>query len=744
MDRRLRSAACAALLAAALGGSTLALVFSGAAAAGPPTAGLPDGQSVSADPPLTSFASVPLTTPAGTIQSVVYDGANTAVTAGGTLSQPLAGFTVPAAPFTAKTTAVVADGQVGGNAFNFAGSGPALNDANAFPGTGPCPAGWSFGCLWDTRSYDVSSTLAAGDTAATAKITTGEDCVTWVAQALATGPTAAFANAGYAAAGVGLRDQGSGTITLAGIPAGAYIARAYLFWSIINPSDPGGAMSINGHAAVSQLAGTDVSPCWPAPGSSQTIFDYSANVTPFVTGNGAYTLSGYPTGLTGGQDPWANMNASPFMEGASLVVFFGQMTSTGTPVAATEGLPFSGPVATFTEADASAPAAQFSATIDWGDGATSAGTVSGPAGGPFTVSGTRTYADEGSFPVKVTIVDNVNSSNTTTASTTATVADAALTAGTLTLTGGVEGVSPGTATFKFADANPLATTADFTATINWGDGATTAGVVSGPSGGVFTVTGSHQYAEEGAYTVKVTVVDDGGQTTSGTGTATVADAPLAASCATPVVSVPNFSGTVATFTDANPGATVADFTATINWGDASSSAGTVTGPSGGHFTVSGTHTYATLGSHTITVTIVDDGGSTAVAGGCTVVVFTPVPFVIGNGNSANGTDVTFWGAQWWKLNTLSGGDAPASFKGFARNPATPSCGTAWTTAPGNSPPPPDGPLPSFIGIIVSSSISKSGSSISGNTVHMVVVRTNPGYDDNPGHAGTGTVVAQIC
>jgi len=27
---------------------------------------------------------------------------------------------------------------------------------------------------------------------------------------------------------------------------------------------------------------------------------------------------------------------------------------------------------------------------------------------------------------------------------------------------------------------------------------------------------------------------------------------------------------------------------------------------------------------------------------------------------------------------------------------------------------------------------------------MVVVKTNPGYKNNPGHPGTGTVVAQIC
>lgn len=119
-------------------------------------------------------------------------------------------------------------------------------------------------------------------------------------------------------------------------------------------------------------------------------------------------------------------------------------------------------------------------------------------------------------------------------------------------------------------------------------------------------------------------------------------------------------------------------------------------------------------------------------------------FVIGNLNSALTTPVTFWGAQWWKLNSLTGGSAPASFKGFEDMPAAPTCGQTWTTDPGNSTPPPAGPLPPFMTIIVSSAITQTGSTIAGDTQHIVVVQTNSGYAPNPGHAGTGTVVATIC
>jgi hypothetical protein len=49
-----------------------------------------------------------------------------------------------------------------------------------------------------------------------------------------------------------------------------------------------------------------------------------------------------------------------------------------------------------------------------------------------------------------------------------------------------------------------------------------------------------------------------------------------------------------------------------------------------------------------------------------------------------------------------------------------------------------------MGVIVTSSDSKSGSSISGDIQHIVVVKTNAGYVPNPGHAGTGKVIAQVC
>jgi len=120
-------------------------------------------------------------------------------------------------------------------------------------------------------------------------------------------------------------------------------------------------------------------------------------------------------------------------------------------------------------------------------------------------------------------------------------------------------------------------------------------------------------------------------------------------------------------------------------------------------------------------------------------------FVIGDLNATVLNAVTFWGAQWAKVNSLSGGPAPAAFKGFADMTSTtpPACGGTWATDSGNSSGPPAS-VPPFMAVIASSSITKSGATISGDVRKLVIVKTNPGYGPSPGHTGTGTVVAVLC
>ena len=118
----------------------------------------------------------------------------------------------------------------------------------------------------------------------------------------------------------------------------------------------------------------------------------------------------------------------------------------------------------------------------------------------------------------------------------------------------------------------------------------------------------------------------------------------------------------------------------------------------------------------------------------TVIVYAGAPngctFVIGDRSSSGSVD--FWGPQWWKQNSLSGGSAPSSFKGYASQ----LNGGSWSSGPGDSSGP-SGSLPSYMAVYVTSSIGKSGSTISGNIVHLVIVKTDPGS------SGTGTVVGSV-
>ena len=330
-------------------------------------------------------------------------------------------------------------------------------------------------------------------------------------------------------------------------------------------------------------------------------------------------------------EPAANFTASPVSN--SLTVTEADTLVPGiASLAATEGTTFTGAVATFTDptyaghvpvvplgddgpiSDAIGPGnvpADFTATIAWGDGTTSVGTVTGGSG-TFTVSGSHVYADEGSSPLLVTLTDDLPGTASATATGTATVSDDDTLAGTSITASSTEGATFSGTVATFTDTTYAGNVpGDFAANIDWGDGTTTAGAVTG-SAGSFTVSGSHSYAEEGMKTATVVLSDDSPGTATGTATATlqVADATLLATGTTIALSEgSSFNGVVATFTDADPAGTVADYSATIDWGDGSTTAGSVTASNGG-FNVSGSHKFVEDGTYTVTVTIADVGGST--------------------------------------------------------------------------------------------------------------------------------------
>jgi photosystem II stability/assembly factor-like uncharacterized protein len=154
-----------------------------------------------------------------------------------------------------------------------------------------------------------------------------------------------------------------------------------------------------------------------------------------------------------------------------------------------------------------------------------------------------------------------------------------------------------------------------------------------------------------------------------------------------------------------------------------------------------------LGPSPITATFAGDAFYLPASATANALVFayTPGTFVIGDQNAAVGEAVTFWDAQWSARNAPGGSSPPPSFKGYAPTTSTtpPVCGGGWSSSPGNSAHPP-ATVPAYLAVAAASAVDKSGATVSGNIVRLVIVKADPGYADNPGHAGTGTVVASLC
>jgi hypothetical protein len=319
------------------------------------------------------------------------------------------------------------------------------------------------------------------------------------------------------------------------------------------------------------------------------------------------------------------------------------LTATGYDLSGNEGQQVNGIVATFT--DVTNPInlpGDFTANINWGDGSSSDGTITAQ-GNLFVVRGSHTYAEKGSYSISVRIKDDDSGVASASASSTATISDAPLNATGIPVTATEGQVFPNefriAAVARFTDANPNASEADFTASIDWGNGVTTMGFVAHASDGSFIVDGPPDlpvsqitviYPEEGNFTITTTIKDKDGSQAIVTSAASVADASLTAT-ANPIHAVEGviFSAQIGSFTDANPGATLGDFGivaqpglpsisaslifpgAFINWGDGTTSYGSLIqqGGFGATFLISASHTYVKTGSYSVSITITDEGGS---------------------------------------------------------------------------------------------------------------------------------------
>jgi len=297
----------------------------------------------------------------------------------------------------------------------------------------------------------------------------------------------------------------------------------------------------------------------------------------------------------------------------------------GPTLSTTEGLSQIFTLGTILDSDNTEPRSNLTALVLWGDGsAASAATLAG-SNGQFTVTGSHTYAQAGSYAAEVSASNGVSETQFPDS---VFVADAALQGGAPFPILSQEGSSFSGMVVTFTDQNTGALASGFNAAINWGDGTVSPGVIIADGNGAFAVNGSHTYAEEGVYAPVVIVQDLGGSELDVEGSAQVVDAPLIAQSFQPsVVTIGNpVNGVLASFLDENPFGLASQFTTTITWGDGSAtSTGTIVTEGNGEFSVSGQHAYTETGLFPVTVSVFDEGGSTATVFGSETVDPSPEP-----------------------------------------------------------------------------------------------------------------------
>jgi uncharacterized repeat protein (TIGR03803 family) len=165
----------------------------------------------------------------------------------------------------------------------------------------------------------------------------------------------------------------------------------------------------------------------------------------------------------------------------------------------------------------------------------------------------------------------------------------------------------------FTSGNPKDTAASFSASVNWGDGTYLSGsdlqIIK--DGARFHLMAGHDYTQAGEYPVIVKIADTGGARLLLTGTENISSSNIAISGMDLNVKRGILKNQIlATFDDNGAASTAADYSATINWGDGSVSAGIVDKGPSSSYRILGSHVFKAPAAYTVSTVVMRSGSAT--------------------------------------------------------------------------------------------------------------------------------------
>jgi hypothetical protein len=374
-------------------------------------------------------------------------------------------------------------------------------------------------------------------------------------------------------------------------------------------------------------------------GTNESGFTVSGDHT--WTADGMYTVTVVIESVTGGTAVITDVaDIAPTTPTRSISLL-------GLNITADQFATFTGTVASFTDNKADTTLSDYTANIAWSDGQVTTGTIVANNDGSFSITASRAFNAAGNLTATVNLstTDGYHASaglNVTVNPTRAITLQGA------NITGEQFQLFTGTVA-SFTDNKADTVPSDYTATIAWSDGQTTSGTIVVNATGGFSVSTTRILTTAGNLTATVTVATTDNLLTSNVRLDVTVYPRLITLQGINITTTQfePFTGTVATFTDSSPGATAANYVATIAWSDGTISPATIVANNDGSFSINTNRSFLDDGTFTAIVTLGTTDTKITSAANVTatvlprVLALTPTAITLAKASTFSGVVATF-------------------------------------------------------------------------------------------------------